>query len=572
MGSLARFNTLLTRARFDSRTMKPKKNRLAALCGAVLMVASGTQSAAKAAQHEDSDGRLCKLLATVTLPGGKISASEVVGAGQFSIGRPSMLPDFAQRLKTAPAFCRVRMVATPSRQSQVGIELWLPLRGWNGRFLGTGNGGGGGIIAYEMGMVEGLKRGFAVANTDMGTAPDINDTVGQPERWIDFGYRATHEMTRLAKQVVSSYYRVSAFRSYFAGCSTGGQQALSAAQRYPTDYDGILAGDPGNNRTHVAASFVWNYAALTSSTGAAISPSQWSTISREVIKSCAGKDGGGPRDSFLTDPRQCKFEIENLSVCKAGSDPTQCFSEEQVSALRRIYAGPTNPATGEQIYPGMTLGSETQPLGPSMQTSPAWPAQQFYLFRWALGPKFGALNFDFNADLDRVDARLAGILNANAADLSEFSRRGGKLMLYTGIADPAVPMVEVVNYYDRLVEASGTPAEAERFARLYLVPGMGHCFGGPGVTGMGQIGEAMPESADQDILMKLVAWTERGTAPGPIIANKPAQDGIPKQERPVCAYPALPAYRSGDPTKASSFMCTSRPRGVSRPPAPRYLN
>ena len=347
--------------------------------------------------------------------------------------------------------------------------------------LGTGNGGGAGAIAYEMGMIEGLKRGFAVTNTDMGTAPDINITIDHPERWIDFGYRATHEMTRIAKSLVTSFYDQSSFRAYFEGCSTGGQQALSNAQRYPEDYDGILAGDPGNNRTHVASYFLWNYAALNASAEAKLSSGQWSTISKAVMASCAGKDGGAPGDQFLTDPRQCHFDPAKLPACDAGSPSDQCLTSAQVDTARRVYTGPLNPRTGERIYAGLTVGSEDQPLGPAAQGDPAsWPKEQFYLFNWSLGTGFEPLRFDFDHDLDRLDTQLSSTLNANAADLSMFARRGGKLLMYSGLSDPAVPFAEVVNYYDRVVASTGERKGQEDFARLFLVPGMGHCLGWAG--------------------------------------------------------------------------------------------
>lgn len=552
--------------------MSVKSLGLAALLGTTLLASAAPIAAARQTDTSDAEGQRCRAIAAMALPGAKVMASASVPAGAFTLARPAMLPDFADRLRDMPAFCQVKIVAAPSTQSHIGIEVWLPLKDWNGRFLGTGNGGGAGMIAYEMGMVEGLKRGFAVANTDMGTAPDINQSLNKPEHWADFGYRATHEMTRIAKLVISAYYKTSAFRAYFAGCSTGGQQALSAAQRYPADYDGILAGDPGNNRTHVAASFVWNHAALTASPAAQLSSAQWATISQTVIKTCAGKDGGAPGDRFLTDPRQCRFNVSHLRLCQAGETSDSCFSEEQIGTLRRLYAGPTNPETGERIYPGLTVGSEDQPLGPAMQGSAQWPKQQFYLFDWALGSSFKPSSFDFNHDLDRVDARLSSTLNANVADLSDFARRGGKLLLYTGVADPAVPVAEVVNYYDRLAAAAGGTSEAARFARLFLVPGMGHCFGGPGVTNIGQWGEAMPVSHENDILMQLVAWTESAKIPQQIIARKPAGTTSPAQERPICAYPAFPDYRSGDPAKATSFACTPHAKGVDQAPASRYLN
>jgi feruloyl esterase len=521
-----------------------------------------------------TDAATCEALGRHVVGGAQIVSARAVPAGGFDAPASPIAPDLAARVATMPAFCRIEAVATPTPDSRIGIEVWLPLQDWNGRLLGTGNGGGAGRIAYEMGMVEGLKRGFAVANTDLGTAPDINTIADQPARWADFGYRATHEMTRVAKEMVSVFYQVSSFRSYFEGCSTGGQQALGSAQRYPADYDGILAGDPGHNRTHVASYFLWNYAALNASPAAKLSPAQWSLVSRAELDDCAGKDGGAPGDRFLTDPRQCRFDPAALPVCEAGADSDDCLTEPQLATLRRLYAGPVNPRTGERIYAGLTPGSEDQPLGPTMQGDPAiWPAQQFYPFDWGVGSDFSPAGFDFDRDLDRVDARLAGTLNANGTDLSEFARRGGKLILYTGLADPAVPFGEVVDYYDRVAASAGGLDKAATFARLFLVPGMGHCFGGPGVTDIGQpFTSDVPPAAESDALMTLVGWTEGGQAPASLIARKPAGDSQPAQQRPLCAYPALPEYRGGDVASRSSFSCVNHATGSGQPPAARYLN
>lgn len=516
----------------------------------------------------------CAALSTLALPSVQIMSAVPVAAGALRLPSSPIAPDLAARAASLPAFCRVQAVATPTPDSRIGIEVWLPITQWNGRLLGTGNGGGAGRIAYEMGMIEGLKRGFAVANTDMGTAPDINRAIDHPERWIDFGHRATHEMTRVAKSLVASFYEVATFRAYFAGCSTGGQQALSAAQRYPADYDGILAGDPGNNRTHVASYFLWNYATLNASPAAQLSTAQWSMVSRRVLAACAGKDGGAPGDAFLTDPRRCNFDPASLPVCEAGASGSECLTGTQLAALRRLYAGPVNPKTGERIYAGLAPGSEAMPLGPQAQSDPAtWPDQQFYPFRWSLGAAFDPATFDFDHDLDRVDARLASMLNANGTDLSAFARAGGKLMIYTGLADPAVPYSEVIDYYDRLSATTGDPARTAAFARLFLVPGMGHCFGGPGVTDIGQpFTSDVPTARENDALMTLVAWTEDGAVPDHLIARKPAGDDKSAQERPVCAYPTLPEYRGGDVSRRSSFACVPRARGSGQPPSSRYLN
>lgn len=557
----------------SQRANSPTRSRLTSLAGvagAGLLALASTPSVARAAPTEGA----CGALVGRVLPGARILSSQAVAAGAFKAPPSPVAPDLQARVATMPAFCRVQAVAMPTLYSRIGIEVWLPLARWNGRLLGTCNGGGAGRIAYEMGMVEGLKRGFAVANTDMGTAPDINGTVGHPERWTDFGYRATHEMTRVAKAMVTSFYKVASFRSFFEGCSTGGQQALGTAQRYPSDYDGILAGDPGNNRTHVASYFLWNYAALNASPASKLAAPQWSLITRAVLASCAGKDGGAPGDRFLTDPRRCRFDPATLPVCKEGVAGDDCLTAPQLATLRRLYAGPINPRTGERIYAGLTPGSEDQPLGPVMQGDPEiWPAQQFYLFNWALGERFTPARFDFDRDLDRVDAQLAGTLNANSADLSEFARRGGKLIVYTGLADPAVPFAEVINFYDRVAESAGGTDRAEAFAQLFLVPGMGHCFGGPAVTDIGQpFTSNVPVAPENDVLMSLVHWTETGNAPTMLVAQSPAGNGQTAQERPICPYPALPEYRGGDTTKRATFTCVAHARGTNQAPAKRYLN
>lgn len=537
------------------------------------MIAVGLAALAPAMAQAAGGPPDCAALSGITLPGAEILSAEPVAAGALRIDPSPVAPDLAARAAGLPAFCRVQAVATPTPNSRIGIEVWLPTDGWNGRFLGTGNGGGAGRIAYEMGMIEGLKRGFAVANTDMGTAPDINLASDHPERWVDFGHRATHEMTRIGKGLVAAFYGDDGFRSYFMGCSTGGQQGLSAAQRHPADYDGILAGDPGNNRTHVASYFLWNYQTLNAAPETALSAAQWSLVSRHVLAACAGKDGGAPNDAFLTDPRRCDFDPASLPVCKAGTGD-DCLTGAQVDTLRRLYAGPVNPTTGERIYAGLTPGSEAMPLGPLEQSDPAtWPDQQFYPFRWALGEGFDPATFDFDRDLDRVDTRLSSTLNANGADLSDFARAGGKLMIYTGLADPAVPYGEVIDYYDRLSATTGDPERTAEFARLFLVPGMGHCFGGPGATDIGQpFTSDIPPLPENDALMTLVGWVEGGPAPDHLIARRPADENTPAMMRPVCAYPALPEYRGGDVTDPASFACTAQARGSGQPPAPRYLN
>ena len=533
----------------------------------VLLLAAPTTAQAKALT-----GPACASLLAVHLADAKVLSAGSVAVGEFSLPNGAMTPpDVTDQTAGMPAFCRIEALATPTPDSKINIEIWLPLHGWNGRFLGTGNAGGAGSIAYTMGMIEGLKRGFAVANTDMGTGPDINLLEAHPERWNDFGHRSTHEMTRVAKAIVRAFYRAPSFRSYFEGCSTGGQQALVTAQRYPDDYDGILAGDPGSNRTHSTTYFLWNYQAVNATPGSKLSPAQWTMVTRAVITACAGKDGGAPGDQFLTDPRRCGFDPGSIAPCPAGQGGDQCLTPLQLASVRRLYAGAVNPRTGERIYPGLTKGSEDQALGPIRMTDPGIVSRMFVM-RWGLGAAFSPESFDFDRDLDQLDARLAPALNANDPDLNDFRRRGGKLMMYTGLADTGVPFDDVIGYYNR-VRALRGPAKGRDFARLFLIPGMGHCAGGPGITDIGQpFSGTVPHDRDSDALMSLVAWTEGGVAPTQLIALKRGGNGRPAQERPICAYPALPEYRRGDPAKRTSFVCTERNEGNIQVPAARYLN
>jgi feruloyl esterase len=511
-------------------------------------------------------------LAAIAPPGVRILSADVVEQGKFEAPPGSSIPpELGRRIATLPAFCRVTVEARPVVASKIGIELWLPLEHWNGRFLGTGNGGSAGAIAYGGGMVEGLKRGFAVANTDMGMTPDIEDPRKFAGLWADFGHRSTHEMTRVGQALTRAFYGIASFRSYFQGCSTGGQQALSEAQRYPDDYDGILAGAPGSNRTHGTAFFIWNYQAMNALPASKLSAGQWALVTQSVLAACAGKDGGAPGDRFLTDPRRCRFDVATLPRCAADTGASGCFTQAQLEALSRLYAGAVNPRSGERIYPGLTPGSESLPIGPMRMNQPDILSRLFVM-RWGMGADFPAMQFDFDRDVDRLDARLSSTLNANDSDLSEFVRRGGKLMLYNGLADAGVPYADTLGYYERVVAALGERQSSDS-VRLFLAPGMGHCNGGPGPSDFGQTSSpSIPAERSADALMTLVAWTEGSPPPDQLLARTYNEDGAPVLERPLCAYPAFPEYVGGDRDKRSSFVCRAHERGAQQLPSPRYIN
>ena len=553
---------------FDPRTLNSRLTLVCVSVAASLSACGGGDSESTITSAQVP----CESLIGSTLNGGTVTAAQSIAAGDYI--PPNLAPGEPSPLTGLPEFCRVTATTKTSADSEVGVEVWLPKANWNGRFLGTGNGGPAGSITYYTGLREGLLRGFAVANSDLGTARDITTREGHPEKWIDFGYRATREMTVAGKAVVNKYYSTAPRYSYFQGCSTGGQEALTNAQRYPTDYDGIIAGAPGNDRTHLNMSFIWNHKALVAP-GASLTPAKVRMVMKKSLAACVGKDGGSPTDTFLTDPRQCNFDPDTLPRCAAG-DGDDCLTEPQLTALKKVYAGPTNPRTGERIYGGMPFGLEALLYGPADQSASWWPAQQFYPFYWVFGKQFDFNKFDFDLDVDTIDARLASTLNANNPDISAFKANGGKLIMYTGGQDPAVAYHGAINYYERVVAAQGgNLASTQDHFRYYLVPGMGHCSGldgGDGGTEFGQPYSAyVPTDPKGDILMKMVDWVEKKTAPEEIIGTRFTASGQIATQRPMCVYPKLPVYQGGDATKASSFVCKDAPRGNVSATAERYL-
>lgn len=484
-----------------------------------------------------------------------VTASESITDGNLSI------PEAKVDISGLPPFHRVAMTLKPTPESNIRVEVWLPHE-WNGRFLGTGNGGGGGNINYWA-LETGLKRGFAVANTDLGTSPSAVEAAGYPEKWKDFGYRATHEMTVAAKRAIEEFYGRPPLYSYFTGCSTGGQQALMEAQRFPEDYDGIIAGAPANNRTHLHTGFLWNHRATNREPGLHFTQRQIEGIVNAVVRGNAGSDGGAPDDDFLTDPRMAAIDYRRLDTL---------LSPAQIEVLKELYAGPVNPRTGERIYTPYPPGSEIDGLGIVYQQENSVIADQFYPFFWAFGSDFDWRRFDFDADLAKVDSLLAPILNANNPDLGEFKSRGGKLLMYSGTCDAIVPMQDAINYYERVIEKEGNLRKTQTFFRYFIVPGMKHCGGGPGPCDFGQsLALHSPMSPENDILTALVEWVEKGRAPERFIATGWA-DGKVKLRRPLFPYPLFPEYRGGDPSRPESFRPRKHRKAHTPSPAEKYLN
>ena len=481
----------------------------------------------------------------INLPGVTITAVEEVPAGNFTT------PDGKKRTNL-PAFIRVAFTSKPTSQSNIRIELWMPKDTWNERFLGTGTGGGAGYISYDA-LIGGITQGFATAYTDMGTSPGADKIIDYPERWADFGYRATHMMTVLSKAILNVYYERPAKYSYFEGCSTGGEQALMEAQRYPDDYNGIVVGAPANNRTHLHTLFVHILNVINPDhQKAVISQSKMELLSRLLVQKYGIKSGGAPGDDFLTDPRLCHFDAESLPVCTDESNNDSCFSAAEIAVLKKLYEGPVNPRTGNRIYAPLPLGG----------TRIVSVLPHIYMFKWVFGKDFDYAKFDFDHDMQKMDSILGPVLNANNPDLSAMKKRGGKILMFTGTTDQLVPAPDAINYYERVIKAQGGLKQTQSFFRFYLIPGMAHCGGGPGITEFGHK------------LNTMMDWVEKGIAPDKIVVTAlNCCDTINRIRfnRPIYPYPKFPDYLGGDPNLPSSYTGKNHPRGAVLKPDELYL-
>lgn len=484
----------------------------------------------------------CASLTSLTIPDVRIESAIEVAAGPWKVGRGEPL--------TLPAHCRVSAVATPVPDSRIGIELWIPpTAAWNSKLLGTGNGGFSSALS-EQAIADGLSRGYAVVATDTGHTGDSMDFgVGHPEKIVDWAHRSVHVMTDVAKVVVRSRQGRFPTRAYFTGCSTGGQQALSEAQRYPRDYDGIIAGNPANNRLHLIYAFLHAWLAVRHDDGRLILPSsKLPALATAVMEACDGRDG--LKDGLIADPRTCRFDPGQLAC--SGSESDTCLTAEQVEAVKKIYGGTRRARTEVELFPGWAPGSELGWRG--YITDAKEPARLGLFTGWAFhDPQWNPRTFDFDRDIDYIDAKLP-FVNAVSTDLTAFKARGGRLLMYTGLADAVVPPTDTYNYYERVAAVNGGLSSTREFFRFFPVPGMGHCGGG-----------AAPNRFD--MLSALEAWVEKGAVPERVIATELDQ-GKTIRTRPLCAYPAQARYKgTGDAHLEAQFVCEIRPmlkRSVGR--------
>jgi feruloyl esterase len=518
----------------------------------------------------------CESLATLKLADTTITSAQQVAAGAFVPPGASAPP---ASVKNLPAFCRVQATLKPAKDSDIKVEVWLPLTGWNGKYRGHGNGGFAGQVLYPS-MAVALTEGYATASTDTGhagAAIDASWALGHPDKIIDFGWRAIHEMTLKAKAIIQAFYGEPAKKSYFSGCSNGGRQALMEAQRFPEDYDGIIAGAPANYWTSVFAAFIWNMQATQATPESYIGVKKIPAIARAVAEACDTNDG--VKDGVLNDPRACHFDPKVL-LCKQG-DSDSCLTAPQVTALKKIYDGPVD-SKGKQMFPGFLPGGEEGGGGwatwISMGPGKDWQglfASGFFNNMIVSKEQIDLKTINVETAVKMASDQQAKTFDAVDPNLKPFMARGGKLIVYHGWSDAALPPQASVNYFNSVEATLGAPATAS-FMRLYMAPGVQHCAGGPGPNSFGQFAPA--GDAQHDINQALEQWVEKGTAPDKLIATKnltrEQPDGAQtessnakpaKMTRPLCPYPQSAKYKgTGDTNDAANFECVKgKPEIVS---------
>lgn len=493
----------------------------------------------------------CAALKDARIDGGAISGADVVDGGSFHHPITGAVYDHL------PLFCRVRGELRPTADSNIRFEVWLPEKTWNGRYLGVGNGGFAGEIDYRA-LANDVSRGFAAAATDTGHFGDSEDAswaYGHPERVADFGWRAIHLTAEAARRILSAYYGKPASHAYFDSCSDGGREALMEAQRYPEDYDGILAGAPANSWTAMLGGGLADLQETSLDPASLIPDLKLPAIERASLAACDQLDG--VKDGIVSDPEKCHFDPSVL-LCKHG-DNVDCLTAEQLTSLRRIYAGGATPA-GKVIFPGFLPGDEDgwHPWvigsGP-LNSSGAQYVRNYFTYMVVKDPTFNVLTAPVDASLAEARAKTARDLDATDPDLRRFAARGGKLIMYHGWNDPAISPWNSIHYYRSVQQTMGA-SEAASFLQLYMAPGVEHCAGGPGPDFFGQLG--LPTEKGHGLFDVLESWVEDSTPPTGVVATKFGQDQKPAMTRPLCPYPEVAKYDgSGETSLAGSFRCVA---------------
>jgi feruloyl esterase len=484
----------------------------------------------------------CESLASLPLPNATVTSAQLVAAGEFTPPRPGR--GSANAFKDVPAFCRVTATLRPSSDSDIKVEVWMPMSGWSGNFQGVTAGGANGALegALELAsLTDGLRRGNAIAATDTGhEGATMSYAPDHPEKLIDYGHRAIHEMTLKAKAIVTAFYGTAPKFSYWNACASGGRYGLMEAQRYPADYDGIVVSAPASYWTHLQSWSLYVWEATHKEALSDIPTSKYPLIHKAAIEGCDA--GDGLKDGLIGDPRQCKFD-PGVLACRDGDAPS-CLTAPQVEAARKIYSPLLNPRTKAEIFPGLLPGSEMQWAG--LASGDEEPRYVRETFRYLLfkDPNWNSKTrpVDFDKDVAALDHSAGGIVNAIDPDLRPFFARGGKLIEWTGWSDGLIAPEDAVNYYKNVAEKLGGAKNIDRNFKLYMVPGVQHCRGGEGTDTF-------------DMLGVMRQWVERGKEPAEVVAAH-RTNGKVDRTRPICPYPQVAQYKgTGSIDDAANFVC-----------------
>jgi hypothetical protein len=513
------------------------------------------------------DAGACSKLKNLQLDHAQILAADYSAEGhEISLATtPIGIPWFK-----VPASCRVKLVLTPTPDSQIESEVWMPAKGWNGRLWSVGNGGLAGSID-KLQLTITLSRGYATSATDTGHSASDQDgswALNHPEKLIDFGSRAIHETAVQAKALMLSFYGKPAAYAYFASGSNGGREALMEAQRFPDDYDGIEADAPAFDGTNNIVVGSWIIQQTLKTKESWFPPAKLPAIAAATMAACDAIDG--LKDGLIEDPRECHPKPEAL-LCK-GEDTDKCLTQPQVDALKAIYDGPGGEDSAGYQYYGYEPGSELNWGEWQLGSAPGKSflslfSQQFHRYLIFNDPTWTLDRFELAADARETDRRLGPVYDARDPDLSRFAARGGKLMLFHGWADMALQPRLTIEYYER-AQAHVGAAAAARFMVLYMVPGMAHGFGGSGPNAFGQmIAPPANTAASNNVSRALEAWVEKGVPPGPVVAGKYDNDFkallvpdemVAARTRPLCPYPQVARWSgSGSIEEAKNFSCAT---------------
>lgn len=516
----------------------PVRVQVRLMFGAVAAVAFSVATAAPAAAAP------CEGLGALTLPNAEVTGATTVAAGSFSPPNaqggnpqaPALAPVPSPRFAFLPAFCRVTATLKPTSDSDIRIEVWLPVAGWNGKFQAVGNGGWAGVIPYTS-LAGAVAGGYASAGTDAGhSGNSAAFAVGHPEKVVDMGYRAVHEMTVQAKAVIAAYYGAAPQLSFWNSCSTGGRQGITSAVRYPADFDAVVAGAPAVNWMRLHAGRIALNQAINRMAAPGIPREKYAMVHAAVLDACDGLDG--VKDGVLENPRACGFDPQVLE-CKGG-DAAGCLTAPQVEAARASYAPVTNPSTGEVVMPGIERGSELSlgTLGGSQPIGNAVEAFKYVVFQDA---NWDWRRFSLAADLARATEADNGVLSSSDPNLKPFFERGGKLLIYHGWSDPQVLPGNTIDFFNRAIDVAGRDAVGSA-VQLYMVPGMNHCSGGAGTDRF-------------DVMDAIEQWVASGHAPARIVASR-VTNGTVERTRPLCSYGQVATWDgTGSTNEAASFAC-----------------